>query len=660
MKPYDLLIVNGLVVDGTGLPRRRADVAVREGRIVGIGFFDAADAERVIDAAGRVVAPGIVDVHTHYDPQLTFEPYGTSSCYHGVTTVAAGNCGFSIAPTRAEDREFIMQIFARVEDMSPASLMGIPWGFESFSEYMDSLKGKIGINTACYIGHCNIRRWVMGEAAHEREATEAEIVAMRGLVRDAMQAGAAGLSSTHAPTHLDTLGRPVPSRLSSKSELASLVREAGHHNAGSISYLPHSAIGGLDEEDGDFLIQLALESRLPIIIQGLGARSKVDAPTATWEHCEVYLERARKQGAGVFSLCMAAPFNRRFSLAEGTSLYEGVFEFHRLFSEAESVEERIAMLSDPSYRDAIRHAVENPNRDSSLGSTLPPPHFERLQVFSCSLPENQACADRSIAEIARERGVAPMDVLVDIALSEKLEVEFVWRTETDAWRAGTKKASLHPHMIIGTSDGGAHLGRDDGSGYSSYFLRYWVREWGEWELEEAIRQMTQQPAALLGITGRGMLLPGYAADIFIFDPDTVGPGSKEFVRDFPNGEGRWTTRPEGIQATIVNGVPIVMDGKLLDRGRVVSGPRRLLEPLLLQHPSNEPPDCETGQQHREEGHERGGEDEGLAALLLAPPHADSAGLAGARQPHERRPQQERQPALRAHRRQLGPHQYTTP
>ncbi len=561
---YDLLIINGLVVDGTGLPRRRADLAIRNGRIVGTGHFDRGEARDVIDAEGRIVAPGIVDPHTHYDPQLTFEPYGTSSCYHGVTTVAAGNCGFSIAPTRADDREFITRIFARVEDMSPRSLQGIPWGFESFPEYLDTLRGKIGINAASYIGHCNIRRWVMGEHAYERGATDEEIVQMRDMLRKAMEAGAAGLSSTHAPTHLDTLGRPVPSRLSSKEELASLVAEVGRYNAGSISYLPHSAIGGLDEEDGDFLIQLALGSRLPVIIQGLGARSKVDAPTATWELSEIYLEKAREQGAGVYSLLMAAPFNRRFSLAEGTSLYEGVFEFDRLFSEARSVEERISMLGDSNYRDAIRHAVENPNRDASLGSTLPPPHFESLEVHRCSREENKVYIGRSLADAARERKLAPMDLMLEIALSENLEVEFAWRTESDAWREGTLKASLHPHMIIGTSDGGAHLGRDDGSGYSSYFLANWVREWGKWPMEEAIRQLTQRPAALLGIWDRGLLLPGYAADLFIFDPDTIGPGSKNFVHDFPNGEGRWTTQPEGIHATIVNGVPIVIDGNLLE------------------------------------------------------------------------------------------------
>ena len=573
---YDLLITNGLVIDGTGLPRRRADVAIRDGRIVGVGHFDAASARRVIDAKGRIVGPGIVDPHTHYDPQLTFEPFGTSSCYHGVTTVVAGNCGFSIAPTRADDHAFITQIFGRVEDMSPGSLAAIPWDFETFPEFLEARKGHLGLNAAFYVGHCNIRRWVMGDACFEREATNDEIDRMRGLVREAMQAGAAGLSSTHAPTHLDSLDRPVPSRLASRGELEALVTEVGRANGGSISYLPYSSIGGLDEADGDFLIRLALASRLPIIIQGLGARSKVDAPTATWDHCVAYLERARQQGAGVYSMLMSRPFNRRFSLADGTSLYEGVPAFQRLFDEAKTVSARLAMLADPAYRSSIRTAVENPNKDASRGSTLPPPHFANVQIYRAGKPENQALIGRSMADIAKDRGVAPMDAMIDIALAEALDVEFVWRTESDAWREGTYQASIHPHMIIGTSDGGAHLGRDDGSDWSSYFLRYWVREWRKWELEEAIRQMTQQPAALLGLYDRGMLLPGFAADIMIFDADEIGPGKKEFVRDFPNGEGRWSSRPDGMYATIVNGVPIVLDGERTDDCGL---PGRVLRPL---------------------------------------------------------------------------------
>lgn len=560
---YDLLITGGLVIDGTGLPRRRADVAVHDGTIAGVGHFNSSDAKEVLDADGRVVSPGIIDPHTHYDPQLTFEPYGTSSCYHGVTSVLAGNCGFSIAPVKEADRDFLSQIFTRVEDMAPGALAGIPWDFESFPEFLKSREGGLGINAAFYVGHCNILRWVMGEDALSREATADEIASMCALVRDAMNAGAAGLSSTHAPTHLDAADRPVPSRLASREELAALVNEVGRSNRGSISYLPYSSIGGLDKEDGDYLIELALGSRLPVIIQGLGARNKVDAPTATWEHSRAYLERARSLGAGVYSMLMARPFNRRFSLANGTGLYDGVPAFARLFSEAETVDARTAMLRDESYRDEIRHAVENPNTDPSKGSTVPPPHFDVLQVYAPAKPENQDLVGRSIQEVAVERGVAPMDLMVDIALSEDLEVEFLWTTETESWKEGTYGASLHPNMIIGTSDGGAHLGRDDGAEFSSYFLRYWVREWGKWELEEAIRQLTQQPAALLGFSGRGMLLPGYAADMMIFDPDTIGPGTKEFVHDFPNGVGRWSSRPEGIHATIVNGVPIVIDGALV-------------------------------------------------------------------------------------------------
>ncbi len=560
---FDLLVTNGLVIDGTGLPRRRADVAIHDGRIVGVGRFAATEATRVLDAAGRVVAPGIIDPHTHYDPQLTFEPYGTSSCYHGVTTVLAGNCGFSIAPAKRADRGFITQIFARVEDMAPGSLEAIPWDFESFPEFIANREGQLGINAAFYVGHSNIRRWVMGDDCTEREATDAEVEAMCVLVREAMAAGAAGLSSSHAPTHLDAADRPIPSRLASKSELDALVREVGRTNRGSISYLPYSSIGGLDGDDESFLIELALNSRLPIIIQGLGARSKVDAPTATWDRTSEYLDRARREGAGVYSMLMSRPFNRRFSLKEGTSLFEGVPAFQRLFDDASSVEERVEMLTDASFRDEIRYSVEHPNRDASKGSTLPPPHFDVLHIHHAEKPENQKLMGRSLAELAAERDMAPMDLMVEIALAEDLGVEFIWRTETEEWRQGTLVASQHPHMIIGTSDGGAHLGRDDGAEWSSWFFRYWVREWGAWDLEEAVRQMTQQPAALLGLSDRGMLLPGYAADLMIFDPDEIGPGSKEFVKDFPNGEGRWSSRPVGVYATIVNGVPIVIDGELV-------------------------------------------------------------------------------------------------
>ncbi len=560
---YDLLIRGGTVVDGLGLPRRRTDVAVAGGRIAGLGRFDPSDAREVLEADGRVVAPGIIDLHTHYDPQLTFDPYATSSCYHGVTTVVAGNCGFSIAPTRTADREFMVQMFARVEGMSRRALEGLPWDFETFPEYLEARRGRLGVNLACYVGHCAVRRWVMGDASFEREARDDEIEQMRRLVAEAMDAGAAGFSSTHAPTHLDSHDRPVPSRLSSIRELEVLAGEVGRANGGSIAYLPGSAVGGLQPDDGELLLRLARDTRLPVIIQGLGARSKVDAPTATWEESRRYLDRTIDEGASVYSMVIAQPFNRSFSLAEGTQLYQGVPALDRLFRAADDVPGRVAMLRDPGFRASIRGAVENPNRDPAKGPALPPPQWPQLCVEQVVHERNAHLLDRSMAAIAAERGVDPVDAMCDLALDEELGTGFAWRTDSEQWREGTLAASRHPSMILGTSDGGAHLDRDDGSFFSSHFLRYWVREWGGWTLEEGIRQLTAWPAALAGLTDRGLIQPGYAADLFVFDPERIGPGSKTFVHDFPNGEGRWSSRPQGVHATIVNGRVIVRDGELL-------------------------------------------------------------------------------------------------
>jgi N-acyl-D-aspartate/D-glutamate deacylase len=570
MARFDLAVVGGIVVDGTGLPRRRADVGVKDGRIAVTGFLDVSDADQVIDADGRCVAPGIVDVHTHYDPQLTFEPYATSSCFHGVTTVVAGNCGFSIAPTRTADREFITQMFARVEGMSPQALAGVRWDFETFPEFLGALEGRLGVNMACYIGHSAVRRWVMGDDCW-REAKPDEIGEMEAIVTDGMAAGAAGFSSSHAPTHWDSLDRPVPSRAASMEELEALVAAAGRANAGTIAYLPFSSIGGLDDGDKEELIRLSLLARMPVVIQGLGARSKIDAPTASWDEAKKFVDEATARGAAVHSMLMAKPFNRTFTLAAGTTLYEGVFTFDRMFKETRTVPERMALLRDPGFRDAVRWAVEHPNRDATLGPTLPPPNWHVLLVSRVARPEHAPLVGRSVADLAAERSVAPCDAMLDLALSEDLETEWVWSTENEAWRVGTRAAAGDPHMVVGVSDGGAHLDRDDGSEWSSWFFDRWVRQWGAWTLEEAVRLMTQIPASLCGFSDRGQLRPGFTADLMVFDPDTIAPDKKEFVHDFPNGEGRWRSQPKGLLATIVNGVPIVVDGRTTGAlpGRIV-------------------------------------------------------------------------------------------
>jgi N-acyl-D-aspartate/D-glutamate deacylase len=563
MATYDLVITNGIVVDGTGLPRRRADVGIKDGRIAAIGFIEPSEGERVIDAEGQVVAPGIVDPHTHYDPQLTFEPYATSSCYHGVTTVVAGNCGFSVAPLRPGDAPWLIQLFARVEGMDPSALEGIPVdGFETFPEFLDAMRGRIGVNAAFYIGHCALRRYVMGDDAQTREATPEEIEQMADLVREAMAAGAAGFSSTHSPTHFDSADRPVPSRLASLEELRVLCEAAGRSGGGSLAYLPGSAVGGITHEDEELLIDLSLRSRMPVIIQGLGARSKVDAPTAGWDNAKRFVDDATSRGAAVYSMAMSKPFNRTFNLADGTKLYEGALQLNRLFTDAATVADRLALIADPAFRDAVRDSVEHYNRDPAAGPTLPPPGWEVLHVNRVTKPENGPLVGRSLTDIAAERGIHPTDAFLDIAASEDLAVEFVWRTETPEWIEGTRIAQADPHLLVGTSDGGAHLDRDDGAEAHTWFLQHWVREWGGFTLEEGVRQITAIPAALCGFTDRGLLLVGYAADVMVFDPATVGPDEKWLAHDFPNGAARWTSKPRGVHATIVNGVPIVLDGEL--------------------------------------------------------------------------------------------------
>ena len=572
---YDLIVRGGFVVDGTGLPRRRVDVGVGNGRIATLARLDGCRAEDEVDASGLIVAPGIVDAHTHYDPQITFDPYATVSCFHGVTTVMAGNCGFSVAPCKADDRSFLEGIFAQVENMDPIALSAIEWeAFETFPEFLDSRQGKLGVNLACYVGHSNLRRWVMGPDATEREATDAEVDVMRRLLDDAMAAGAAGLSSSAAPTHFDIDDRPVPSRVAARDELVALADQAGRAGAGSIAFLPASAIGGLDAEDEEYLIRLGKVSGLPVIIQGLGGRNKVDAPTATWDAAKAFLDRATEGGAPVFSMLIARPFDRPLTIDETNLHYLAVPAWDRMLKLPHP--DRVALLRDPAARAELRDAVENYNRDPAKGTTVPPPLWDAVFVDEVAKPEHEKLQARSIYEISDELGVARADAMLDLALDENLATRFRWRTENPEWTAAVREAQLDSRMIIGVSDGGAHLARDDGADWSSYFLRSWVLDRRVWTLEEGIRQITQVPAALLGLVDRGILAPGAPADLMVFDPETIGPWKKEFVHDLPGGVGRFKAWGRGVRATIVNGEPIVLDGELTGRlpGQVLRPGRR--------------------------------------------------------------------------------------
>ncbi|GIW41927.1 MAG: amidohydrolase [Candidatus Binatia bacterium] len=560
---FDTIIKGGRVVDGSGLPMRTADVGIRDGIVTDIGRLTGA--KRVLDADGLVVMPGIVDAHTHYDPQLTFEPYATSSCYHGVTSVVAGNCGYSIAPCAPDDHDYLVALFAKVEGMSPKVLEnGLPWDWDSFPSFLEALDRRLGVNAAFYVGHSAVRRYVMKEAASEREATPEEIERMKDLVREAMAAGAAGFSSSHAPTHVDQRNQPVPSRWGTFEEVAQLAEAAGEGGAGSISYLPKSAVQGLDEEDRRRLVELAHRSGLPVIIQGMGYRP---GRREMWEDQTRFLAEARRQGAAVYSILRTQPFMRPFNFRRGTSLFDGVFHWRDLSSL--DAAERLARMRNRELRPKFREALDHPNTDGSKGSTLPPPPMHTVFVDrSLAHPELEG---KSVAEIARSRGVHPADVILDLVVEDNLETQFVWNSENEEWIAANAESQRNLHMIVGTGDGGAHADRDDGAEWSTYYIRSWLLDRGIFSLEEGVRRITHVPAMITGMRGRGLLARGYAADILMFDPERIRLGKKQLVRDMPGGEERWQVRPEGVVRVLVNGEVIVENGELTGArpGRVI-------------------------------------------------------------------------------------------
>jgi len=356
---FDTIIRGGTVVDGSGLPKRKADVGIKGGVVTDIGRLSGA--RQTVDADGLVVMPGIIDVHTHYDPQLSFDPYATSSCFHGVTSVVAGNCGYSIAPCARKDHEWLTELFAKVEGMSPNVLReGVPWGWETFPSFLKSLDGRLGINAASYVGHSALRRFVMGEAASERAATADELERMRALVREAMAAGAAGFSSSHAPTHVDQHGRPVPSRHASFDEVAALAETAGEGGAGSIAFLAETAVQGYDARDRQRLVELAHRSGLPVVVQGMGFRP---GARERWDDQTRFLAEARDQGAAIYSMLRTQPFMRPFNWRRGTSLYDGVFHWRDLCALAEAERNKdqallIEMNTPGGLLDSTRNIIE--------------------------------------------------------------------------------------------------------------------------------------------------------------------------------------------------------------------------------------------------------------------------------------------------------------
>jgi N-acyl-D-amino-acid deacylase len=544
---YDVVIRGGLIVDGTGTPSRAGDLAVAGGRIAEVGAVTGRGA-REIDAAGLVVAPGFIDPHTHYDAQLTWDPLASCSSWHGVTTIVTGNCGFTIAPCRPGDRETMMRMLQYVEGMSlEAMRKGIRWDFESFGEYLDALeRGGLWVNVGALVGHSAIRQYVMGDAGWQRAASGDEIERMAAAVREAMAAGAVGLSSSANTNHVGDRGRPVPSRLAEERELTRLVAAMGETGRGILEL----TIGGSRADrvaEVDRFAELARASGRPITLVSIRHN-----PLSPGEHREVLarIEALHREGLRVHPQGTCSPLTATFDLTGPFVFYR--FPVWRRVMET-PVSEWRALFKEPGFRSEFRASV---GRSALFTGDASP-----LRVHAVGAPAYGHFVGQTVAAVAEAMGRDIVDAFFDLALDDDLETRFtVAIVNTDA--AAVAEIFSHPRVLLGLSDAGAHLTLFCEAGQTSRFLGHWVRERRAVSLEEAVRRITSMPADLFGLPDRGRLAPGLAADLVVFDPATIADHPPELVHDLPDGGPRLVQRASGIAWSFVNGQAVIREGRL--------------------------------------------------------------------------------------------------
>jgi N-acyl-D-amino-acid deacylase len=548
----------GTIVDGTGAPGVVGDVAVSDGRIVGVGTGLSGDTS--IDASGCVVAPGFIDIHTHYDAQVFWDPALTPSCYHGVTTVVAGNCGFSLAPTMPDRRMQIARTLEKVEDMDVESLAaGIPWDFTTFPEYLASVDAKgSALNFAAYIGHTPLRIYVMGDEASSRTATPEEVEQMAGLVREAMAAGAAGFATSFAITHLGADGQPIPSRWSDRAELEALFRAQAESGRGALG------INGVNDElHFDQIYDLQRELGIPITWTALLTSSTGSHLKALAMHRE-----GMEKGSAVFPQVSPRPLSFSMNLVEPFTLNTSPV-FAELMSG--TIEGRARAYADPAWRQRVRDAWASGPKGGI------PPRWETYELM-----ESAANADligRRLLGVAQERGVDPFDLLLDLAVAEPtlkdIRVKAVLANDDED---GVRTLLQEDGCTLGLSDAGAHVSQLCDAPLATDLLANWVREKGVLTVEQAVHKLTQVQAELFGFAGRGVVREGFAADLVVFDPDTVAPGPLRRINDFPAGAERLTAdQPEGMRHLLVNGTQVIADGEL-QASAVAARPGQLVTP----------------------------------------------------------------------------------
>lgn len=550
----DLLIRHALLCDGTGADPVTADLAVRGGRIRAIGVSLPVDAREAIDADGLVLMPGIIDSHTHFDAQVTWDPYLRPSPTLGVTTAVIGNCGFTIAPCKPADRELTMRNLTQVEGMSLEVLrQGIRWGFESFSEYLEMLRrGGSAVNLAAYVGHSSLRTWVMGSDAAQRAATADEVAQMAVLVRAAMDAGAVGLASSTSPAHNGEGGRPMPSRLADDAEHLALI-EAMAHRGGGVYMVTK---GG--QMPVSLLEQMAAQSGRPVMIAALLHNST--NPGAVFADLDA-ISAANRRGHRLIGQVSCCPLTMDFTLASPYPV-EGLQSWKpALGQQGDALQ---AVLADRSFRDGVRAELASPATFRLFNG-----EWDKVHVVEVVDPKHRAMEQRSIAELAREQGKDPLDAMLDLALSEQLQTVFVAQL-LNSDEAAVARLLNHPHSLVSLSDAGAHLTFFTDAGFGLHLMGHWVRNRGAMALPEAVRRLTQQSARLFGLPDRGELREGFAADLLLFDAATVGRGPKRRVHDLPGGAPRLTTDAIGVHGVWVNGTRVA-DGSGLCEAAALKG-----------------------------------------------------------------------------------------
>lgn len=549
----DYVIRGATVVDGTGAPSRRADIGVDGDQIVALGEVDDS-AKRELDATGLMVAPGIVDPHTHYDAQLFWDPTASPSNLHGVTTVIGGNCGFTLAPIDARDADYIRRMMAKVEGMPLVALEdGVPWSWSTFAEYLDSLEGSLGVNAGFLVGHCALRRKVMGEDRHSEVASDEEIAAMRALLSESLSAGGLGFSSSQSRTHSDGEGRPINSSFADRREMLAMCEETAAHPGTTLEYITSGCLDSFSDEEVDLMVAMSSAAHRPLNWNLLTVDSRTPEKV---EHQLSASTRAGKGGGRIVALTMPTlvPMNMSFLNHCALFLIPGWGEVLNL-----PVPERIKQLSDPDVRrrlDELAHAKEAGvfRRLAGWGNYV---------IGDTYSEANSGLQWRDVADVAAERGAPEFDTLLDIVIADDLRT-VLWPKPSDrddaSWRLRAEVWN-DPRAMLGGSDAGAHLDRMCGANYPTAFIGDCLNRRRLLPVERAVQLITQAPARLFGLKDRGEIAAGKKADLFVFDPATVSSQPARLVNDLPGGAPRLFAESTGVVRVVVNGTDTIVDGK---------------------------------------------------------------------------------------------------